>query len=85
MRKPGGYGIITEADGSIVEHDTFTCCHCQRVTRVPPKAPPDQFGDFCRNCMRMVCVQCAGKPCTPFQKKLDEANERAYVLKTYGF
>ena len=33
----------------------------------------------------MVCVHCAGKECTPFKKKLDEANERAYALKTYGF
>ena len=55
------------------------------VGSMPPKADPNDFGDFCRNCMRMVCVQCAGKECTPFKKKLDEANERAYALKTYGF
>ena len=85
MFRPGGYGVIYEPNGKQTEHDTFTCCHCQRVTRVPPKANPDDFGDFCRNCMRMVCVHCAGKECTPFKKKLDEANERAYALKTYGF
>jgi hypothetical protein len=83
MRRPGGYGVITQANGSIIEHDTFTCSHCQRVTQVPPKANPDDFGDFCRTCMRMICVQCAGKECVPFTKKLEEALERAHALRSY--
>jgi uncharacterized protein YprB with RNaseH-like and TPR domain len=83
MHKAGGYGVITEADGKLIEHDTFTCAHCQRVTIVPAKAKPDDFGDFCRNCMRMICVRCAGKECYPFKKKLEEALERSMALMSY--
>ena len=88
MLKPGGYGVIYQPDGKQDEHDTFTCSNCQKVTRVPPMANPDDFGNFCQSCMKMHCLRCAGRVgglCVPFQRVLDEANERAYALKTYGF
>jgi len=88
--KAGGYGVITNADGwgAVAEHDTFTCSNCQHVTRVPPKANPDDFGNFCRSCMKMHCKRCAGDVgglCVPIQKKFAEMEERAYRQRTYGF
>ena len=27
--------------------------------------------DVCRNCMKLICLECAGKPCTPWMKIVD--------------
>ena len=90
MRNAGGYALITSPDSHRVnfdgfrcedvqaqhEADTFTCWHCNRVVHVRPRAPLDEFGSMCRNCMKMVCPTCANGGCTPFLKKLEESEKR---------
>jgi hypothetical protein len=99
MRNPGGYAVIVSPDATevnfdgfrcekinagTVEFDTFTCCHCNKVMHVKAKAPMEEFGSMCRNCMKMVCPVCANGPCIPFEKKLDEMEKRDIALRSYG-
>ena len=99
MRNPHGYAVITtpeparvnfdrfrseELSAGVVERDTFTCCHCNRIIHVKPMAPMDEFGSMCRNCMKMTCPACANGPCVPFAKRLEMAERREMALKSYG-
>jgi len=36
MRHPGGYATLVDPDRPLVEHDTCTCGHCQRVIFTKP-------------------------------------------------
>ena len=93
MLRPGGYATIFSPEPTRVcfdrlrceeigegtfEADTYTCAHCIRVVHVKPGAIPEELGSMCRNCMKMVCPECAPKGCTPWEKKLEqwEARER---------
>lgn len=35
---------------------------------------------FCRNCFRHICPRCDGKPCVPFEKRLDDEERSARGL-----
>jgi len=35
--------------------------------------------DVCRGCMKLICLQCAGKPCRPAEKEV-ERQEAEYRL-----
>ncbi len=98
MRRPGGYATIISPDETVaqfdgfrceqitagtVEIDTFSCCHCNRIVHVKPRAPMDEFGSMCRNCMRMTCPVCADGPCVPFEKRLDEMEKKEYIRRQY--
>jgi hypothetical protein len=90
MRNAGGYSIITEPGVWDIEHDTFTCAHCNAITFTKSKR-----GGFevvvighdgsvntrecarCRNCYAHICPRCEGKPCIPFERRLDEMEARA--------
>lgn len=84
MRNPGGYSILTPAEGAVQECDTFTCKHCNRVTFVKPKMDPTELGGLCKMCMGLVCSHCAGKPCDVFEKKLERAEASERARRSYG-
>ena len=72
MRKPGGYSIITDPDlASPIEHDTFTCVHCNRVVFVKPRCDPADMGGRCACCDGLICKHCVGKGCDPLEKKIE--------------
>lgn len=97
MRNPGGYALIVGPDPSIAkfdgfrcesiaakhEADTFTCFHCGNVVHVKTKAPMDEVGSMCRQCMKMICPRCADGPCVPFMQKIDEMEQKDYLRKQY--
>lgn len=100
MRNPGGYAVIIGPDSQrasfdgfrceeipagTFEADTFTCCHCNRVVHVKARAPMDEFGSMCRNCMKMVCPKCADGPCVPFMKKIEMQEQQSYIRRQYDF
>lgn len=60
MRNPQGYGVITDpAFSQPIEHDTFTCGHCNRIVIVPPKFNGEAMpGGFCRGCSGFMCENC---------------------------
>lgn len=30
-----------------------------------------EFVEICRGCMKLICLGCVGKPCVPFEKRVD--------------
>lgn len=69
-----------------VEHETFTCKHCNSLHVVPHRAV-EKAGGFCMQCWGMLCPGCAklGR-CTPFEQKIEDqarrdANARALGLR----
>ena len=87
MRKPLGYATVVEPDKSLVERDTVTCAHCQRIVFVKPGtgstvylipqptgSPREEMGAFCRRCMAPVCLECnEDGRCLPFERQLEQA------------
>jgi hypothetical protein len=69
LRKAGGALIITNADGSTIEHDTATCCHCNGVWVVKPGS--GTVRGWCTMCNDRHCGSEKCMTCVPFEKKLD--------------
>lgn len=85
MRRPGGYTFETTLDGAVIEGETYTCMHCNRITMVKPGQRPEDIGGLCKQCMGLVCSQCLETSgCDPLEKKLNEALEKSLRLKEYG-
>lgn len=77
MHRAGGYLLVT-GPGGTAEADTFTCCHCQQVVIVPPKAAPADAGGWCWRCSKPICSSCAASgECTPFEKRLERLEASA--------
>jgi hypothetical protein len=76
-----GYLLKWEEGGAklILEADTVSCSHCQRV--LPKKGWREQ-GGWCFGCGHPVCYRClqsiplAG--CLPFKKKIDQAWDKLH-------
>ena len=82
MRNAGGYLFSFDPTGIRQEIDTITCNHCGNV--VPIKDKLDNIGGMCRLCMKPVCAGCIENGCTPFEKKLEQAEDRDRMLRSYG-
>lgn len=82
--KPGGVGQYFDPGASFacVEVHTSTCSHCQRIAEFPSMRRMHEFVDVCRGCMKLICLECAGKPCVTWLKKcdIDEAIYRRNML-----
>ena len=79
MSQSKGYLVITEPSAPAKEFDTITCCHCQRIVLV--KKDP---GGFCLQCMKGTCGPCADLGCTPFEKWLEEVEDRGRFRRQLG-
>lgn len=99
MRNPGGCATIVSPTESVAnfdrfrcetipagtyETDTASCCHCNRIVHIKAMRPMDEFGSFCRNCMKYTCPTCADGPCVPFLKKIETMEKRDIALRSYG-
>lgn len=79
--KPGGVGISFNPDGSIVEVDTVTCSHwpCQKIIDIPNKRTMMERVELCRACMKLICLECAGKKvCTTKMREIDRIEQEHY-------
>lgn len=84
MRNAGGYAIICDPCAPIVELDTFTCKHCNRVVHVKVNEKPEDTGGFCTMCTGLICPTCVDKgDCTPFEERLERMERRADWLRSY--
>lgn len=84
MRNAQGYAVLTSPDG-VVERDTFTCGHCQRVKHVAPKQDPADMGGLCKQCMTLICPACVERGiCTPWEKQMAAMEARVDALRSYG-
>lgn len=90
MVRPHGYITVVSDAPQVMERDTITCGHCQRVVIVKPCTVATVYlvqdrhgrwheepGAACRMCMRPVCLSCeAAGVCTPFEKALEQMEAR---------
>ena len=79
-------GLITtddpdprRGDPRIVEVETFTCAHCNRVREIHRKCKPEDAAGWCYRCDSMVCAEHAFR-CDPTEEKLLRT-ERAIEAK----
>lgn len=99
MLKPHGYVVIADPDRpQLIERDTVTCRHCQRVVLVKPgsaatvyleQQPSGQWletpGACCRSCMAPICRHCeALGRCTPFERRLEAYEARMRLWASVG-
>lgn len=72
-KRPGGYAHWTNGAIGVpdLELDTFTCRHCNTVVAVQPFQDPAEAGGWCFNCSALICKDCAGKDCRPFERELE--------------
>lgn len=78
--KPGSFVESTGPYGTVEEHAS-TCAHCQRITTFPNLKVMHQYIEVCRSCMRMICLECAGKPCRPWEKEMERQEARGRFLR----
>ena len=82
MRNPQGYVTISDVEGSVLEYDTFTCSHCQKIVEVKPHCDPADAGGLCRICDGYVCPICTDKgTCTTWEKKMEVMESREELFK----
>ena len=48
-----------------------TCAHCAHITEYPSRRTMMEYVDVCRGCMRLICLGCLGRPCTPQEKEAE--------------
>lgn len=98
MRKPQGYAVLTvaqeavvklgglqaeEVPAGVIETDTFSCNHCNRVTHVKARMDPAELGGLCKICYGLICKFCVGRGCDPLEAKLERAEARYHALRSY--
>ncbi len=78
--KPGGVGQYFEGPawaGKCVEVHESTCAHCARITGFPSLKRMMDHVDICRGCMKLICLGCLGKPCTPQELECERIEREA--------
>jgi len=90
MRGPSLYGtsrgyFCFEGPDGTKEADSFTCQHCNFITKVGPFTDPANIGGYCKGCGKLICRGCVGKPCDPLEAKLERAEKRGEALRSYGY
>jgi len=67
--KYGGYALVTDPGGRVVEeYDTVRCGHCQRHYRVQPGSGKTR--GWCTLCMQPTCGRPRCALCVPFERAL---------------
>ena len=80
-----GLFVYDEPEKQTREVESFTCGHCNFVTKIKPRCDPADAGGLCKRCMRLICKGCAGAMrCDPIEKKLERAEARQEALRSYG-
>lgn len=65
--------------------EAFTCGHCCKVTKVPPRADPTDLGGYCRGCGGLICARCVNElRCDPIEKKLERAEASGRLRAALG-
>ena len=75
--KPGGVSEYFDPIGGVTTLHCSTCAHCQRHTEFPSMRKMHEHVDVCRGCMKLICLECAGKPCRPYEKEVERQEAEA--------
>lgn len=79
-----GYATVTDPEKGLVERDTFTCGHCQRIVFVQPGTHSSGDVTMCWQCATPVCQRCVAKQeCTPFMRKLEAQEAQDRIRRSY--
>jgi hypothetical protein len=81
MIKPGGINILFDPVFGEIETHSSTCRHCQHITDFPSRRVMMEHVDVCRGCMELICLECVGKPCLPWEKQC-ELQETEFKLRS---
>ena len=76
---------VVHSKGDVLELDTFTCFHCNKVTWVRPKMDAADLGGLCKVCMKLICKCCVGKGCDPLEEKLRRNEDRDRFRRSLNF
>lgn len=90
MLRPGGYAMILDPDAALIERDTITCGHCNRVVFVKPGSVATTYliqhrdgrwteepGAGCTICGRSICLRCHDLGmCLPMERQLEQQERR---------
>jgi len=79
--KPGGLNYHSDPVLGVIESHSSTCSHCQRITDFPSMREMMNYVEVCRGCMKLICLDCIGKPCLPYEKRAEQ-EETAYKIKS---
>jgi hypothetical protein len=77
-----GYTVLTGPAG-IIEAETFSCGHCQRIVTIKPRCDPADMGGRCYVCDSLICEGCVGKGCSPVEKRLEAAEASYHARRSY--
>lgn len=84
-RRAQGQLLVFSPDAPLVEADTFTCCHCQRVVAMHDRTGKKvDLGGFCLKCMKPTCGPCVDVDCDPIEAKLRRMESRTRLLTAVG-
>lgn len=73
--KPGAVAQYFEDGKLVLEVHSSKCSHCQKLTEFESRKRMMEHVDFCRGCMKLICLECYGKPCIPFEKRAERIEE----------
>ncbi len=77
--KPGGVAQYFDPVLGVTEVHCSTCRHCQKHTEFPSLRVMFEYVDICRGCMKLICLECAGKPCRPYEKEAERQEAEARI------
>jgi hypothetical protein len=83
-QKPGGVGEYFDGplwNGRASTVYASTCAHCAHVTEFPSRRTMTEHVDVCRGCMRLICLGCVGKPCTPQELECERIERETRVSR----
>lgn len=78
--KAGGLSEYFGPDGRITEMYASTCAHCQSITEFESRRTMMEKVEVCRGCMKLICLNCYGKPCIPAEKRAEFEELQARIM-----
>lgn len=77
--QPGGVNELFMPGATVMETHTSTCSHCQKISEFSSRRTMMDHVEICRGCMRLICLQCAGQPCRPYEKEVERLENEEYL------
>lgn len=80
--KAGGVGQYFENvnhTGRVTEVYASTCAHCTAITEFASARTMMDHVEMCRGCMRLICLNCYGKPCRPAEAEAERQELEARI------
>lgn len=84
-QEAGGVGQYFDGpvDDGVLTREVYasTCSHCTAITEFASRRAMMEYVEVCRGCMKLICLDCAGKPCRPFEKEAERQEREARLRR----